>query len=47
MSNSIKRESPLQYFHGWFNKSSAPESLFNDQIDCDLVMQRIANSALL
>ncbi|MDC3264287.1 sarcosine oxidase subunit gamma family protein [Porticoccaceae bacterium] len=47
MSNSIKRESPLQYFHGWFNKSSAPESLFNDQIDCDLVIKEAPLSAHL
>lgn len=47
MSNAIKLESPLNYFHGSFNKSSAPERLFNDQIDCDLVIKEAPLSAHL
>lgn len=47
MSNAIKLESPLNYFHGWFNKNSAPDSLFNDQIDCDLVIKEAPLSAHL
>lgn len=47
MPNSIKLESPLNYFHGAFNKSSAPDSLFNDQIDCGLVIKEAPLSAHL
>ena len=47
MSNSIKLESPLQYFHGSINKSSAPDSLFNGQIDCGLVIKEAPLSAHL
>jgi sarcosine oxidase subunit gamma len=47
MSNANKLKSPLNYFHGAFNKSSAPDSLFNDQIDCDLVIKEAPLSAHL
>lgn len=47
MSNSVKLESPLHYFGGTFNKSSAPDSLFNDQIDCGLVISEAPLSAHL
>jgi|TARA_B110000977_G_scaffold165408_1_gene212559 sarcosine oxidase subunit gamma len=47
MSNAIKFESPLNYFHGSFNKSSAPNGVFNDQIDCDLVIKEMSLSAHL
>ncbi len=47
MSNAIKVESPLNYFHGSFNKSSASDSLFNNQIDCDLVIKEAPLSAHL
>ncbi len=47
MSNAIKVESPLNYFHGSFNKSSASDSLFNNQVDCDLVIKEAPLSAHL
>ena len=47
MSNSIKLESALHYFSGAFNKSSAPDSLFNGQIDCGLVIKEAPLSAHL
>jgi sarcosine oxidase subunit gamma len=47
MSNSIKPESPLHYFHGAFNKNTAPGSVFNDQTDCGLVIQEAPASAHL
>ena len=47
MSNSIKPESPLHYFHGAFNKNTAPGSVFNDQTDCGLVIQEAPVSAHL
>ena len=47
MSNATKLELPLNYFHGSFNKSRAPDSLFKDQIDCDLVIKEAPLSAHL
>lgn len=47
MSNAIKLESPLNYFHRSFNKNSAPEGVFNDQIDCGLVIKEAPLSAHL
>lgn len=47
MSNAVKLELPLNYFHGSFNKNSAPDSLFNDQTDCGLVIKETPLSAHL
>lgn len=47
MSNSIVQESVLHYFHGAFNKSAVPGSLFSDQTDCGLVIKEAPFSAHL
>ena len=47
MSNPLKQESALHYFHGAFNKSTASGSLFNDQTDCGLVIKEAPLSAHL